>query len=52
VNGTEYRARLLDLAAYPRSMLIETVASTERAADVIVHAPDIVFGGYPGGRPH
>ena len=52
VNGTGYRARLLDLAAYPRSVLPETVASAERAADAIVHALDIIFGGYPVGRPH
>jgi hypothetical protein len=52
VNGTEYRARLLDLAAYPRSVLLETVASAERAADAIVHALGIIFGGYPVGRPH
>ena len=50
VNG--YRARLLDLAAYPRSVLLETVASAERAADAIVHALGIIFGGYPGGRRH
>lgn len=52
VNGTEYRARLLDLAAYPRSVLLATVAAAERAADAIVHARDIIFGGYPAGRPH
>jgi hypothetical protein len=30
VKGTEYRARLLDLAAHPRSVPLETVASAER----------------------
>ena len=34
------------------SVLLETVASAERAADAIVHALDIIFGGYPVGRPH
>jgi hypothetical protein len=52
VNGTDYRARLLDLAAYPHSVLLETVGSAEGAADAIVHALDVIFGGYPVGRPH
>jgi hypothetical protein len=52
VDGTYYRARLLDLAAYPLSVLLETVTSAERAADAIVRALDIIFGGYPIGRPH
>jgi CcdB protein len=52
VNGTEYRARLLDPAAYPLSVLFETVASAERAADAIVDALTIIFGGYAVGRPH
>ena len=52
VDGTAYRARLLDLAAYPRSVLLETVASAEGAADAIAQALDIIFDGYPVGRPH
>lgn len=52
VDGTAYRARLLDLAAFPRSVLAETVASAEGEADAIVQALDIIFGGYPVGRPH
>ncbi len=52
VEGTVYRARLLDLAAFPRSVLLETVASAEAASDAIVQALDVIFGGYPVGRPH
>ncbi len=48
VDGTAYRARLLDLATFPRSVLLQTVAS----ADAIVHALDVIFGCYPIGRPH
>jgi hypothetical protein len=52
VDGTPYRARLLDLAAFPRSVLLQTVASADVSADAIVDALDIIFGGYPVGRPH
>jgi hypothetical protein len=51
-GGTDYRARLLDLAAFPCSVLLETVGSAEGAADNIVQALDVIFGGYPIGRPH
>lgn len=48
------------MAAYPQSVLLETVASAERATDAVVHALDIIFGGYKVGifggyrvgRPH
>jgi hypothetical protein len=52
VDGTSYRARLLDLAAYPCSLLLETVASAAPFADAIGHALDVIFGGYPVGLPH
>lgn len=52
VDGSAYRARLLDLAAFPRSVLRETVASATDAADAIVLALDIIFGGCPIGRPY
>jgi hypothetical protein len=51
IDGTGYRSPLLDLAAFPRSVLLETVASAEAAADAIVLALGIIFGGYPIGRP-
>jgi hypothetical protein len=37
-----YRARLLDLAAYPQSVPLGSVASAERTTDAIVHALDII----------
>ena len=52
VDGTEFRARLLDMAAIPRALLLETVASGAAEADAITYAMDIIFGGYPVGRPH
>jgi hypothetical protein len=52
VDGTEFRARLLDMAAIPRALLMETVASAATEADAITYAMDIIFGGYPVGRPH
>jgi CcdB protein len=52
VGGTNYRARLLDLAAFPCSVLLETVTTASHSADSIVRALDVIFGGYPVGRPH
>jgi hypothetical protein len=52
VDGDEYRARLLDMAAVPRPLLLETVASAAAEADAITYAMDVIFGGYPVGRPH
>ena len=51
VDGAEFRARLLDMAAIPRALLLETVASAAAEADAIIDAMDIIFGGYPIGRP-
>jgi len=51
VGGASYRARLLDLAAYPCSVLLETVVSAADSADAIVQALDVIFGGYPVGLP-
>jgi CcdB protein len=52
VGGTNYRARLLDLAAFPCSVLLETVTTASPAADAIVRALDIIFSGYPIGLSH
>jgi CcdB protein len=51
VEGREFRMRLLDMAAARRSVLLETVVSAASAADGITLALDVIFGGYPGGRP-
>lgn len=52
VGSTSYRVRLLDLAAYPCSVMLETVTSAASSADAIVQALDVIFGGYPIGLPH
>jgi hypothetical protein len=52
VGETSYRVRLLDLAAYPCSVMLETVASAAPSADAVVQALDVIFGGYPIGLPH
>jgi hypothetical protein len=51
VDGVAYRARLLDMAAYPRSVLLETVDAADQSADAITHALDVIFSGYPIDRP-
>jgi hypothetical protein len=51
VDGTHYRVRLLDLATFPRSVMLEIVASAAPFADAIIHALDVIFGGYPVGLP-
>ena len=52
VDGSELRLRLLDMAAARRAMLLETVASATDVSDAITLALDIIFSGYPIGRPH
>jgi hypothetical protein len=51
VDGTELRVRLLDMAAAHRAALLDTVASASDAADAITRALDVIFDGYPVGRP-
>jgi hypothetical protein len=51
IDGTEHRARILDISAVPRSMLGETVTSVSDEADPILSAIDIILHGYPVGRP-
>jgi hypothetical protein len=52
LGRTSYRARLLHLAAYPCSVLLDTVPSATPSADDIVHALDVIFGRCPVGLPH
>ena len=52
VGGTDYRARLLDLAAFPCSLLLGRVTTASTSADAIVRALDVIFGGYPIDLPH
>jgi hypothetical protein len=51
VDGTTYRARLLDLAAFPCSVLLDTVTTATPSADAIVRALDVIFDGCPIGLP-
>jgi hypothetical protein len=51
VNGTLYRARILDISAVPLVLLGETVASTTADRDAIMGAIDLVVYGYPVGLP-
>lgn len=52
VGGTSYRVRLLDLAAFPWSVLMDAVTNASASADAIVRALDVIFGGYPIGLPY
>jgi len=52
IDGKEHRARLLDISAVPRTLLGETVASANDESDAILNAIDVIFCGYPAGRPH
>jgi CcdB protein len=49
VDGTEYRARLLDISAVPVSLLGETVASLVADRDAILDAIDVILHGDPIG---
>jgi|GEM_PF-3426059 hypothetical protein len=55
IDGTAYRARMLDMSAVPRAMLADTVASAADDADAIMGALDIILHGssvgLPGGTP-
>ncbi len=51
IGGTDYRARLLDISAVPRSFVGETVLSADSEAGAILDAIDIILHGYPVGRP-
>lgn len=52
VEGREFRLRLLDMAAARRTVLRESVASAADASDAITLALDVIFSGYPVGRPY
>jgi hypothetical protein len=55
VGGTSSRARLLDLAAFPCSVLPETVPVASASADAIVAIVQplgVIFGGFPISLPH
>lgn len=52
VDGQAFRLRLLDMAAVRRDMLLPPVASASEMSDRITLALDIIFSGYPVGRPH
>ena len=47
IDGTEYRARVLDISAVPVTLLGETVASLAADRDAILNAIDVVLHGYP-----
>jgi hypothetical protein len=49
IDGTEYRARVLDISAVPLTLLGETVASLVGDRDAIMDAIDVVLHGYPVG---
>jgi len=49
IDGTEYRARILDISAVPVTLLGETVASLVADRDVIMIAIDLILHGYPAG---
>ena len=51
VSGFTLRIRLLGMAAVPTTSLLEAEASALDAADLITDALDVIFGGYPIGRP-
>jgi hypothetical protein len=52
IDGTEYRARLLDITAVPVSLLGETVTSLITNRDAVLDSIDVILHGYPIGRPH
>jgi hypothetical protein len=51
VEGTMYRARLLDISAVPRRMIGDTIAAGHTESDAILDALDVILHGYPVGRP-
>lgn len=52
VDGTQYRARLLDIGAVPVALLGETVATAAAESDAILGAIDVILRAYPVGIPH
>ena len=50
IDGTEFRARLLDISAVPIALLGETVTSADADRDAILGAIDVILHGYPVGR--
>jgi hypothetical protein len=51
VDGSEYRARILDISAVPRRMIGDTVVAARTESDSILGAIDVVLHGHPVGRP-
>ena len=51
IDGTEYRARVLDMSAVPCAFLGETISSLVADRDAILGAIDIILHGYPVGLP-
>jgi hypothetical protein len=49
IDGTEYRARVLDISAVPVTLLGETVASLAGDREAIMNAIDVILHGYPVG---
>jgi CcdB protein len=47
IDGTQYRARVLDISAVPVTRLGETVASLAADRDAIMNAIDLILHGYP-----
>ena len=52
VEGEQYRARLLDIAAVSVAQLRETIESATDQSDAIMYALDMILHGYPVGLPH
>lgn len=52
VDGQDFRLRSLDMAPVRRDLLLPAVASALAVSDRITLALDIIFSGYPVGRPH
>ncbi len=51
IDGTEYRARILDISAVPVTLLGESVTSRFADRDAIMNAIDVILHGYPVGIP-
>jgi CcdB protein len=49
IDGSEYRARVLDIIAVPVTLLGETVASLVSDRGAIMNAVDVIHRGYPVG---
>jgi hypothetical protein len=51
IDGTVYRARILDISAVSVALLGETVASLVADRDAILGAIDVILHGHPVGLP-